>query len=65
MRIYIAGQMRGVPNFNYPRFNAVAQILRDRGHEVVNPVEVGQSEHLFERGVAFAVVSDELQVFFL
>ena len=29
------------------------------------PVEVGQSEHLFERGVAFAVVSDELQVFFL
>ena len=43
MRIYIAGQMRGVPNFNYPRFNAVAQILRDRGHEVVNPVEVGQS----------------------
>lgn len=44
MRIFISGPMRGVPNFNYPRFNAVAQILRDQGHEVVNPVEVGKAE---------------------
>lgn len=43
MRIFISGPMRGVPNFNYPRFNAVAQILRDQGHEVVNPVEVGKA----------------------
>ena len=41
MRVYVAGPMRGVPNFNYPRFNAVAQILRDQGHEVVNPVDIG------------------------
>ena len=43
MRVYVSGPMRGVPNFNYPRFNAVAQILRDHGHEVVNPVEVGKA----------------------
>jgi hypothetical protein len=40
MRIYIAGPMTGLPEFNYPSFHAVAQTLRDEGFAVVNPAEI-------------------------
>ena len=38
-RIYIAGPMSGLPEFNYPAFNAVAAELRAQGHHVENPAE--------------------------
>jgi len=38
-RIYIAGKMTGLPNFNYPAFNTVAAQLRLDGLEVLNPAE--------------------------
>jgi hypothetical protein len=38
-RIYIAGPMTGLPEFNYPAFNAEAQRLRRLGYEVANPAE--------------------------
>jgi hypothetical protein len=31
--------MTGLPEFNYPLFNAVAKRLRELGHEVLNPAE--------------------------
>lgn len=39
-RIYIAGPMTGVPDLNFPAFNAAAARLRAAGHEVVNPAEI-------------------------
>lgn len=40
-KIYIAGPMRGLPNFNYPKFNDYAESHRAVGWDVVNPVEIG------------------------
>lgn len=38
--IYLAGPMRGIPESNYPAFNAAAKCLREcRGFEVQNPAE--------------------------
>lgn len=39
--LYIAGPMTGLPDFNYPLFNAAAAALRQAGFEVVNPAEDG------------------------
>lgn len=39
MKIYIAGPMTGLKDFNYPAFNAEAARLRALGHEVLNPAE--------------------------
>lgn len=38
-RIYIAGPMSGLPELNYPAFNAKAADLRAQGFHVENPAE--------------------------
>lgn len=40
-RIYIAGPMRGRPEYNFPAFRTAAELFRRRGWIVVSPVEVG------------------------
>ncbi len=39
-RIYIAGPMTGLPELNFPAFNAAAAELRKRGAWVENPAEI-------------------------
>ena len=39
MTTYIAGPMSGLPDFNYPAFNAAAAQLRAEGVQVINPAE--------------------------
>ena len=38
-RVYIAGPMTGLPEFNFPAFNAAAKAWREHGWEVSNPAE--------------------------
>lgn len=41
MRIYIAGPMTGMPDFNYPTFRAVAARLTEAGFIAVSPLDNG------------------------
>src|SRR4051812_6760126 len=44
-RVYVAGPMRGIPEFNFPAFNAAAVALRQIGCEVFNPAEKDNERH--------------------
>lgn len=39
MRLYVCGPMTGLPDWNYPAFNAAAADLRAAGYDVTNPVD--------------------------
>ncbi|WP_257605327.1 DUF4406 domain-containing protein [Pseudomonas sp. UMAB-40] len=41
MRVYIAGPMTGIPEYNFPAFNAMAEKLRGAGWHVENPADHG------------------------
>jgi len=41
-RIYLAGPMTGLHEFNFPAFHAAAAALRATGHDVVNPAEINK-----------------------
>lgn len=44
MRIYLSGPMRGIPDLNYPAFDAAAERISSLGHEVINPAQMDRDE---------------------
>ena len=48
MRIYLAGPMRGVPDFNFPAFDFAANNLRKQGFEVFSPAEKGVEHSMID-----------------
>lgn len=39
-RLYIAGPMSGLPEFNYPAFRRADRDLRAAGYDVLNPADI-------------------------
>jgi hypothetical protein len=42
-KVYISGPMSGLPENNYPAFDARADELRRQGYRVVNPASIGRA----------------------
>jgi hypothetical protein len=63
-RLYLAGPMTGLPEFNYPAFHAEAARLRALGFEVVSPAEInpegGTWHECMRRDVAMMVTCDQI-----
>jgi hypothetical protein len=45
VKIYLAGPMRGIPEFNFPAFFAAAAELEALGYEVFNPAKRDNDHH--------------------
>ena len=45
MKVYIAGPMSGLPNFNADAFDAAAMLLQGAGYEVFNPAQHDRNVH--------------------
>ncbi len=43
-RAYVAGPMSNIPQHNFPAFDTAAELLRDRGVDVVSPAELDDPE---------------------
>lgn len=44
-KVYVAGPMRGIPEFNFPAFHAASAALRQIGCVVFNPAEKDNERH--------------------
>ena len=47
-RVYLAGPMHGIPEYNFPAFDAAAKEWRRAGWEVVSPAELDRVNHVHE-----------------
>lgn len=41
---YLGGPMTGIPQFNFPRFHVVGDLLRGQGYNIVSPAELDDPE---------------------
>ena len=44
-KVYLAGPMRGIADFNFPAFKRAAADLRSQGYTVFNPAEADERRH--------------------
>lgn len=44
MKLYIAGKMRGIPQYNFPAFDAARDLLRSAGHDPISPADLDREE---------------------
>ena len=51
MKVYTAGKMRGLPSFGAEEFRKAASALRERGFEVVSPLEMDEDAGIYVDGL--------------
>lgn len=44
-KVYIIGQMSGMPDLNFPQFDSTAEMLRNQGWDVVNPADLDRAAY--------------------
>lgn len=49
-RVYIAGPMRGIKEFNFPAFDAAKALGQSLGWEVVSPADIDRESGFHEEG---------------
>lgn len=50
MKYYLAGPMSGIPEYNFPLFDAVTKFLRNKGLNILSPHEIDHGETKETRG---------------
>lgn len=58
-KIYLAGPMTGLPEYNYPEFESTTATLRKHGWDVVSPVEIAR-----DMGYSRDLINSDHAVFF-
>ena len=60
MKVYLAGKMSGLPSFGAEEFRKAARVLRERGFEVVSPLEMDEAAGIRVDGLTgFEDLSDQ------
>lgn len=59
MQLYIAGPMRGIPDFNFPAFDAARDRLNAAGHRGISPADSDRSLLKDRPGAAAADLTPE------
>lgn len=67
LKIYVAGPMTGLPDFNFPAFHTASATLRAQGWQVVNPAEINPDSSLawtecMRRDIAELVTCDAIHL---
>lgn len=60
IRAYLAGPMRGKPDWNYPAFDSAAKWLREQHDEVYNPADEDRKDEALMKALADRRDTDEL-----
>lgn len=58
MRLYLGGQMRGLPDFGHSLFDHADMTLREMGHEVFNPAAYDREHDTISADVRICLAAD-------